>query len=137
MYLCSKETNCMKKIIQKVNCLQELALEIRRSLFCDPILGFNHNMGGVRTNASLEDATNNINSITGGFIKFHFVSHRRLWFEVKGVDKRYTLHSSNEYDFNTKDTPDTNPYNKVASEILKALKERTEMEKTYQLLIAA
>ena len=39
----------MKKIIQKVNFLQEKALEIRRNLFYDPILGYNHNMGGVRT----------------------------------------------------------------------------------------
>lgn len=127
----------MKKIIQKVNCLQELALEIRRSLFCDPILGYNHNMGGVRTNASLEDATNNINSITGGFIKFHFVSHRRLWFEVEGVDKRYTLHCAKEYDFNTKESAATNPYNKIAAAVIMALKERDEMERTYQLLIAA
>lgn len=114
-----------------------MALEIRRKLFCDPILGYNHNLGGVRANASLEDATNSINSITGSFIKFHFVSHRRLWFEVEGVDKRYTLHCANEYDFDTKDSPANNPYTKIASEIVKALKERAKMEQMYQLLIAA
>lgn len=122
---------------KKTILIQEFALEIRKELFYDPIKGFNHNMGGVRTRASLKEATNKVNAITDGFITFHFVSHRRLWFEIEGVDKRYTLHSANEYDFNTKESADTNPYNKIAVAIKKALKERDEMERTYQLLIAA
>jgi hypothetical protein len=122
---------------KKADFIQELALEIRKELFYDPIKGFNHNMGGVRTRASLKDATNKVNAITDGFITFHFVSHRRLWFEIEGIDKRYTLHSANEYDFNTKESAATNPYNKIAVAIKKALKERDEMERTYQLLIAA
>lgn len=125
------------RIEQFASKLQTEGLKIRKLLFFDPERGFNHNMGGVRTSASLEDATKRINAITDGFIKFHFVSHRRLWFEVQGVDKRYTLHCANEYDFNTKEAPDTNPYNKVANELVKALKERDEMEKMYQRLIAA
>ena len=122
---------------KKTILIQEFALEIRKELFYDPIKGFNHNMGGVRTRASLKDATNKVNAITDGFITFHFVSHRRLWFEIEGIDKRYTLHSANEYDFNTKESADTNPYNKIAVAIKKALKERDDMERTYQLLIAA
>ena len=122
---------------KKADLIQEIALEIRKELFYDPIKCFNHNMGGVRTEASLHDATNKVNAITDGFITFHFVSHRRLWFELKGVDKRFTLHSANEYDFNTKESAATNPYNKIAVAIKKALKERDEMERTYQLLIAA
>jgi len=117
--------------------LQAECLKVRKQLFYDPQKGFNHNMGGVRTEASLQDATNKVNAITDGFITFHFVSHRRLWFEVKGVDKRYTLHCANEYDFYTKESADTNPYNKIAVAIKKALRERDEMERTYQLLIAA
>ena len=117
--------------------LQAEGLKARRLLFYDPRNGFNHNMGGVRTRASLEEATERVNAITNGFIKFHFVSHRRLWFEVEGVDKRYTLHCANEYDFNTKESHATNPYNKIANEIVKALKERDEMEQMYQQLIAA
>ena len=117
--------------------LQEECLKVRKQLFCDPERGFNHNMGGVRTGASLKDATNKVKAITGGFITFHFVSHRRLWFEIEGVDKRYTLHSANEYDFYTKESAATNPYNKIAAAIIKALKERDEMERAYQLLIAA
>jgi hypothetical protein len=122
---------------KKTILIQEFALEIRKELFYDPIKGFNHNMGGVRTRASLKDATNKVNAITDGFITFHFVSHRRLWFEIEGIDKRYTLHRANEYDFNTKESAATNPYNKIAVAIKKALKERDEMERTYQLLIAA
>lgn len=117
--------------------LQAECLKVRRELFYDPERAFNHNMGGVRTGASQQDATNKVNAITDGFITFHFVSHRRLWFEVKGVDKRYTLHCANEYDFYTKESADTNPYNKIAAAVIKALKEREEMERTYQLLIAA
>jgi hypothetical protein len=94
-------------------------------------------MGGVRTDASIEDATRRINAITNGFISFHFVSHRRLWFEIEGVDKRYTLHCANEYGFRTKESGVTNPYNKIAAAVIKAFKERNEMERTYQLLIAA
>lgn len=115
--------------------LQAECLKVRKQLFYDPQKGFNHNMGGVRTEASLQDATNKVNAITDGFITFHFVSHRRLWFEVKGVDKRYTLHCANEYDFYTQESADTNPYNKIAVAIKKALRERDEMERTYQLLI--
>ena len=122
---------------KKTILIQEFALEIRKELFYDPIKGFNHNMGGVRTRASLKEATNKVNAITDGFITFHFVSHRRLWFEIEGIDKRYTLHSANEYDFYTRESAATNPYNKIAAAIIKALKERDEMERTYQLLIAA
>lgn len=122
---------------KKADFIQESALEIRKELFYDPIKGFNHSMGGVRTEASLQDATNKVNAITNGFVTFHFVSHRRLWFEVEGVDKRYTLHCAKEYDFNTKESTATNPYNKIAGAVIKALKERDEMEKMYQLLIAA
>jgi hypothetical protein len=122
---------------KKADLIQEIALEIRKQLFYDPIKGFDHNMGGVRTEVSLQDVTNRVNSITDGFITFHFVSHRRLWFEIEGVNKRYTLHCANEYDFYTRESAATNPYNKIAVAIKKALKERDEMERTYQLLIAA
>ena len=117
--------------------LQAECLKVRKQLFYDPQKGFNHNMGGVRTEVSLQDATNKVNAITDGFITFHFVSHRRLWFEIKGVDKRYTIHTANEYDYYTKESAATNPYNKIAAAVIKALKERDEMERTYQLLIAA
>ena len=117
--------------------LQTEGLKVRERLFYDKERGFNHNMGGVRTDASIEDETRRINAITDDFITFHFVSHRRLWFELEGVDKRYTLHCANEYDFYTKESAATNPYNEIAVEVIKALKERDEMEKMYQHLIAA
>ena len=129
--------NPLSEVKKKANSLQELAIEIRSELFCDPIFEFNHNMGGVRTNASIEDATRRINAITNGFITFHFVSHRRLWFEIEGVDKRYTLYCANEYGFWTKESAATNPYRRISKEVIKAINERDEMEKMYQLLIAA
>lgn len=129
----STTTNVVKLAAE----LQTKCLIARRQLFYDPLKEFDHNLGGVRTSASLEDATRRINAITNGFISFHFVSHRRLWFEIEGVDKRYTLHCANEYDFRTKESAVTNPYNKIAAEVIMALKERNEMERTYQLLIAA
>ena len=133
----SKMQILLNGVEKKADYLQKLAIEIRKELFHDPICGFDHNMGGVRTDASIEYATRRINAITDGFITFHFVSHRRLWFEFEGVDKRYTLHCANEYDFNTKESIATNPYNEIAVEVIKALKERDEMEKMYQHLIAA
>lgn len=129
----STTTNVVKLAAE----LQTKCLIAREQLFYDPIKKFDYNMGGVRTDASIEDATRRINAITNGFISFHFVSHRRLWFEIEGVDKRYTLHCANEYDFRTKESGVTNPYNKIAAAVIKALKERNEMERTYQLLIAA
>ena len=87
--------------------------------------------------ASLENVTKRINDITDGYIEFHFVSHRRLWFKINGVDKRYTIHTANEYDYYTKESAATNPYNKIAAAVIKALKERDEMERMYQLLVAA
>ena len=117
--------------------LQTKCLIAREQLFYDPARFFDYNMGGVRTRALLEDVTKRINDITDGDIEFHFVSHRRLWFEIKGVDKRYTIHAANEFDYYTKDSAATNPYNKIAAAVIKALKERDEMERTYQLLIAA
>ena len=117
--------------------LQTKCLIAREHLFYDPIRFFDHNMGGVRTRASLEDVTKRINDITDCYIEFHFVSHRRLWFEIKGVDKRYTIYTANEYDYYTKESAATNPYNKIAKEIRNALRELKEMEGTYQSLLAA
>ena len=117
--------------------LQEESLEVRNELFFDPELGFNHNLGGVRTDASSKEATEKINAITNGIIEFNFVSHRRLWFQTEGVDKRYIIHTANEYKYETKESKRNNPYSKIANELKKAAKEWKEMDETYQLLKAA
>ena len=127
----------MENITTLASKIQEESLKARKELFYDQKLGFDHNMGGVRTMASLENVTKRINDITDGYIEFHFVSHRRLWFKINGVDKRYTIHTANEYDYYTKESSVTNPYNKIATEIRKAIKERQEMERTYHSLLAA
>ena len=117
--------------------LQAECIEVRRELFFDPVLGFNHNMGGVRTGASRKEATEKINAITNGVVEFHFISHRRLWFQIKGVDKRYIIHASNEYLFETEDSTKMNPYEKVAKELIKAAKEWGQMEELYNNLLNA
>ena len=117
--------------------LQDESLKIRKELFFDPELGFSHNLGGVRTLASRKDATEKINAITNGIIEFHFVSHRRLWFQTNGVDKRYILHASNEYKYGIEESTKMNPYRKIANELKKAAKEWKEMDEMYKLLKAA
>ena len=117
--------------------LQEDCLKVRTELFFDPELGFNHNLGGVRTAASRREATKNINAITNGMIEFHFVSHRRLWFRAKGVQKRYMIHAPKEYNYGIKESAKMNPYRKIANKLKKAAKEWKEMDAMYELLKAA
>ena len=117
--------------------LQDKSLEVRKELFFDPELGFNHSLGGVRTSASREKTTEKVNAITKGDIEFHFNSHRRLWFQTPGVDKLYMLNAPNEYKYDIEDSVKMNPYCKIASELKKAAKEWREMDKLYQLIKAA
>ena len=118
--------------------LQDKSLEVRKELFFDLELGFNHNMGGLRgTSVSRKEATEKVNSITNGVIEFHFISHRSLWFQTKGVDKRYMLNAPNEYMYGIEESVKMNPYCKIASELQKAAKEWREMDKLYQLIKAA
>ena len=118
--------------------LQDKSLEVRKELFFDPELGFNHNMGGLRgTSASRKEATEKVNAITNGVIEFHFISHRMLWFQTKGVDKRYMLNAPNEYKYGIEESAKMNPYCKIASELKNAAKEWREMDEMYQLIKAA
>ena len=117
--------------------LQDESLDVRKELFLDPELGFNHNLGGVRTSASREKTTEKVNAITKGVIEFHFISHRRLWFQTPGVDKLYMLNAPNEYKYDIEDSVKMNPYCKIASELKKAAKEWREMDEMYQRLKAA
>ena len=118
--------------------LQDESLKVRKELFFDPELGFNHNMGGLRgTSVSRKEATEKVNSITNGVIEFHFISHRMLWFQTKGVDKRYMLNAPNEYKYGIEESAKMNPYCKIASELKNAAKEWREMDEMYQLIKAA
>lgn len=117
--------------------IQVKCLSIRKELFFDPILGFNHNMGGVRTRASIKNAEAYINNISGNYIQFKFRSHRMLWFTVKGVAKRYIISTPNQFDYSIESIA-TNPYLKIENELLKAASELRMMDQVYsELLIAA
>lgn len=119
--------------------LQAECLIIRKKLFFDPNhkIGFNHNMGGVRTEASVKEAETYINNISGNLIRFKFRSHRMLWFTVQGVSKRYILTAPNQFACNIEDSKKMNPYLKIEKEVLKAASELRIMERVYNELLNA
>ena len=118
--------------------LQTEGLKFRKLLFFDPERGFNHNMGGVRTSASVKNAEAYINNISGGVVRFKFRSHRMLWFTVQGVAKRYIISAPNQFDFYTTESDKTNPYLKIERELMRAASELRMMEQAYdELLMAA
>jgi len=117
--------------------LQEEALKARKVLFFDSVKGFDHNMGGVRTGASVKVAEACINNMSGCLIRFKFRSHRMLWFTIRGVSKRYILSSPNQFDYYTVESDETNPYLKIKNELLKAASDMRKMEVVYNELINA
>ena len=116
--------------------LQTECLNARKLLFWDPLLGYNHNMGGVRTEASLQQIESHINNISGGKIRFSLRSHRQLWFEIDDVDRLYIINAPRQYHIEY-DSKELNPYLRVAKELRKAARERTIMHQTYEYLHAA
>ena len=117
--------------------LQAECLKVRKQLFYDPKSGFSHNVGGVRTEASAKVAEACINNISGCLIRFKFRSHRMLWFTIQGVSKRYILASPNQFDYDTVESDETNPYLKIKSELLKAASEMRKMEVVFNELANA
>jgi len=117
--------------------LQAECLKVRKQLFYDSKSGFSHNVGGVRTEASAKVAEACINNISGCLIRFKFRSHRMLWFTIQGVSKRYILASPNQFDYDTVESDETNPYLKIKSELLKAASEMRKMEVVYNELANA
>lgn len=117
--------------------LQAEALKVRRRLFYDKERGFNHNMGGVRTDSSVKDAEAYVNNVSGNLVRFKFRSHRMLWFTIDGVSKRYILATTNQYDYKTPESNDANPYLKIEQELKKAASELRIMEQAYSELLNA
>ena len=117
--------------------LQAECLKVRKQLFYDSKSGFSHNVGGVRTEASAKVAEACINNISGCLIRFKFRSHRMLWFTIQGVSKRYILTSPNQFDYDTVESDETNPYLKIKSELLKAASEMRKMEVVFNELANA
>ena len=117
--------------------LQAECMKVRTLLFYDSGRGFDHNVGGVRTEASAKVAEASINNISGCLIRFKFRSHRMLWFTIQGVSKRYILAAPNQFDYYTVESDETNPYLKIKSELLKAASEMRKMEVVYKELANA
>jgi len=117
--------------------LQAECMKVRTLLFYDSECGFDHNVGGVRTSASVKVAEASINNISGCLIRFKFRSHRMLWFTIQGVSKRYVLTAPNQFDYYTVESDQTNPYLKIKNELLKAASEMRKMEVGYNELINA
>ena len=117
--------------------LQAECLKVRKQLFYDPKSGFCHNVGGVRTDASVNEVETYINNLTDNLIRFKFRSHRMLWFTVQGVSKRYILAAPTQFANNIEDSKKMNPYLKIEKEVLKAASELRTMERVYYELLNA
>jgi len=114
-------TCVIKKLAAKI---QAECLKVREELFWDSKYGFDHNIGGVRTRASVKKAEARVDNLTGGLVRFKFRSHRLLWFSIRGLEKRYILDCANKYDYYTKDSAETNPYLHIESGLLELRKIR-------------
>lgn len=118
--------------------IQEACLKVRKELFYDPARGFDHNIGGVRTRASVKSAEARVDNLTCGLVRFKFRSHRLLWFSIRGLEKRYILDCANKYDYSTKDGVKTNPYLNIEDELLNAASDLMVIDKAYsEFFIAA
>ena len=126
-----------KLIWTKARTIQEACIKVRKELFYDQISGFDHNIGGVRTKASVKKAEARIDNLTGGLVRFKFRSHRLLWFTIQGVDKRYIIECTNKYDYNVKDSEKSNPYLTIEKELNNAASEMMMIEQAYKQLLKA
>ena len=117
--------------------IQDECLKVRKELFFDSQRGFDHNMGGLRTRASIINAEARVDNLTGGMIRFKFRSHRLLWFSIQGVEKRYIIDCTNKYDYSIRDNDDTNPYLTIEKVLLKTASELIKIEQTYNDLLKA
>ena len=117
--------------------VQEKCLRARKELFYDSERGFDHNIGGVRTKASVKIAEARVDNLTGGLVRFKFRSHRLLWFSICGLEKRYILDCANKYDYATKDSDETNPYLNIEEELLNAASDLMRIDRVYNELFKA
>ncbi len=121
-------------IVIKAKRIEEECLNVRKELFYDPEDGYNHNIGGVRSRASVKKAEARVDNLTGGLVRFKFRSHRLLWFSIHGIDKRYILDCANKYNYTTIDCDETNPYLKIEKELLNAASDLMMIDKAYNEL---
>ena len=117
--------------------IQDASLKVRKELFYDPAMGFNHNIGGVRTCASVKNAEARVDNLTCGLVRFKFRSHRLLWFTIQGVEKRYVIECPNKWNYELKDTDESNPYLTIEQELRNAASEMMMIDNVFNNLLKA
>ncbi len=117
--------------------IQDACLKARKELFYDPAMGFNHNIGGVRTSASVKNAEARVDNLTCGLVRFKFRSHRLLWFTIQGVEKRYVIECPNKWNYELKDTDESNPYLTIEQEFRNAASEMMMIDNVFNNLLKA
>lgn len=128
----------MAKLIRtQAGKIQDACLKARKELFYDPAMGFNHNIGGVRTRASVKNAEARVDNLTGGLIRFKFRSHRLLWFTIQGVEKRYVIECANKWNYELKDTDESNPYLTIEQVLNNAASEMMMIDNVFNNLLKA
>jgi hypothetical protein len=100
-------------------------------------MGFNHNIGGVRTSASVKNAEARVDNLTCGLVRFKFRSHRLLWFTIQGVEKRYVIECPNKWNYELKDTDESNPYLTIEQELRNAASEMMMIDNVFNNLLKA
>lgn len=128
----------MAKLIRtQAGKIQDACLKARKELFYDPAMGFNHNIGGVRTSASVKNAEARVDNLTCGLVRFKFRSHRLLWFTIQGVEKRYVIECPNKWNYELKDTDESNPYLTIEQELRNAASEMMMINNVFNNLLKA
>lgn len=128
----------MAKLIRtQAGKIQDACLKARKELFYDPTMGFNHNIGGVRTSASVKNAEARVDNLTCGLVRFKFRSHRLLWFTIQGVEKRYVIECPNKWNYDLKDADDSNPYLTIEQELRNAASEMMMIDNVFNNLLKA
>lgn len=128
----------MAKLIRtQAGKIQDACLKARKELFYDPAMGFNHNIGGVRTSASVKNAEARVDNLTCGLVRFKFRSHRLLWFTIQGVEKRYVIECPNKWNYELKDTDESNPYLTIEQELRNAASEMMMIDNVFNNLLKA
>jgi hypothetical protein len=128
----------MAKLIRtQAGKIQDACLKARKELFYDPAMGFNHNIGGVRTSASVKNAEARVDNLTCGLVRFKFRSHRLLWFTIQGVEKRYVIECANKWNYGLKDTNESNPYLTIEQELHNAASEMMMIDNVFNNLLKA
>lgn len=117
--------------------IQDACLKARKELFYDPAMGFNHNIGGVRTSASVKNAEARVDNLTCGLVRFKFRSHRLLWFTIQGVEKRYVIECPNKWNYELKDTDESNPYLTIEQVLNNAASEMMMIDNVFNNLLKA